>query len=162
MIQIENIKQALLTVPDSATQADALLDLETLKSTLEVQGVRILQLNNMIPLDERGNPATQEYVDALLCRPRIPSSEEVRWILNAWGVPESEHGWLSEGLRARYVLEVWECLRALMPEARMAESWMSRPNDNSLFRGEPPLKVLLRPEGLGAIHALLMGRLNNW
>lgn len=162
--QIEAIREALAHIPDSnQIERDAAIQaLKTLYATIEVQGARIIQLNNMIPLDERGDPATQEYVDALLRRPRVPSRDEVSWILTTWEVPQAEHDWLAQGPRARYVLEIWEGLRSLMPENHMAEAWMSRANDNPLFKGEPPVKLLLRADGLPAIHALVMGRLNGW
>ena len=51
VIQIENIHRALLTIPDSSTRTAALRDLETLRTVLEVQVARIVQLNRMIPPD---------------------------------------------------------------------------------------------------------------
>ncbi len=66
--QFQLIRDALALCPDSKAREAALASLQTIFATGEVMGARILQLNNMIPLDERGQPATQEYVDALLKR----------------------------------------------------------------------------------------------
>ncbi len=73
-LQIKSIRKALDLLPDKrkAQREAAIHALRSLLATIEVQGVRIIQLNNMIPLDEVGQPATQEYLDALLKRPPLP------------------------------------------------------------------------------------------
>ena len=69
--ETQTIKKALKLLPAGAERQAALEALEILVATMEVQGVRILQLNGMIPIDELGNPATQQYLDDLLKRPRV-------------------------------------------------------------------------------------------
>ena len=70
--QFKTIRAALRCIPakQASKRHAALKALSILAAIIHVQDVRILQLNNMIPLDEVGNPATQEYIDALLSRPR--------------------------------------------------------------------------------------------
>ncbi len=161
--QVERLRRALGTIPDEAQRDAALADLETLRATLEVQGARLAASHETWPRDERGEFATQEYVDALLRRPRIPEPHEVHWILEVWGVPSELFRGLTAGYGTRLVQEVWECLLALMPEGQAA-TWMGRPNDNQLFRGRAPVEKLMEEGrvGLAAIHHLLMGRVNNW
>ena len=160
--QIERLRQILETVRDERVRAEALVDLDTLRATLEVQASRLIACHTEWPRDERGEFATQEYVDCLLRRPRVIEPQEVHWILEAWGVPSERFEEFAEGLGARMVQESWGCLMALMPNGQAA-TWMSRPNDNELFGGQPPLgKLLDGQSGLAAIHHLLMGRMNNW
>ena len=70
MRQFPVIREALALVSEPATRKAALAALGQVETTMEFLGVRVDQLNAMLPLDERGNPATQEYVDELLQRPR--------------------------------------------------------------------------------------------
>lgn len=160
--QIERLRLILGAVRDKRVRAEAMTDLDTLRATLEVQAARLVACHETWPRDERGHFVSQEYVDALLRRPRIPEPHEVHWILEAWGVPSERFEEFAEGLGARMIQESWECMMALMPNGQAA-TWMSRPNDNVLFGGQPPLgKLLDGPSGLAAIHHLLMGRMNNW
>ena len=160
--QIERLRQILEAVMDERVRAEALADLEILRATLEVQGARLLASHETWPRDERGDFATQEYVDALLKRPRLPEPHEVHWILEAWGVAPEHYRGLTAGYGTRLIQEAWDCLLALMPYGQAA-SWMGMPNDNPLFQGQPPVNKLLEGRvGLAAIHHLLMARMNNW
>ena len=68
MAQLDWIRVALETLPDPSLREAALKDLSDVVATMRLTDIRFTQLNGMIPLDERGNPATQAYVDALLDR----------------------------------------------------------------------------------------------
>jgi hypothetical protein len=107
--QIETIRKALALLPDEEKvhREEAMHALKTLYATLEVQGARIIQLNNMIPLDEVGHPATQEYLDALLQRPPLPQAPPVPCLativcraVDVFGDPERAAHWLDSPIRA--------------------------------------------------------------
>ena len=161
--QIERLRQFLEGIRDELVRAEAMANLDALQATLEVQAARLVAFHETWPRDERGDYASQEYVDALLRRPRVPEPREVYWILKAWGVPLEYFPGLTAGYGARLIQEAWDCLLALMPDGQAA-LWMKTPNDNPLFRGQPPVGKLLEEGrvGLAAIHHLLMGRLDNW
>ena len=64
---------------------------------------------------------------------------------------------LLEGGGADRVREIHDALRILLPIG-MANGWMARPSDESIFGGQAPMEMLLEPGGLMAIHRLMAGR----
>lgn len=50
--------------------------------------------------------------------------------------------------RISYVVGIYKALHILLPE-EYADKWMTRPNDNSLFRGQAPLDYIERTGILG-------------
>jgi len=45
--------------------------------------------------------------------------------------------------RISYLVGIYKALHILLPD-ELAHQWMTRPNDNPLFRGRPPLDYVLR------------------
>lgn len=45
--------------------------------------------------------------------------------------------------RASYLLGIYKSLQILFPSKENADRWLSNPNDNTLFNGQPPLQRLL-------------------
>jgi hypothetical protein len=45
--------------------------------------------------------------------------------------------------RISYLVGIYKSLHILLPD-ELADQWMTRPNDNPLFRGRPPLDYVLR------------------
>ena len=45
--------------------------------------------------------------------------------------------------RISYLVGIYKALHILLPD-ELADQWMTRPNDNPLFRGRPPLDYVLR------------------
>ncbi len=45
--------------------------------------------------------------------------------------------------RASYLLGIYKSLQILFPTQENADQWLTRPNDNPLFNGLPPLQRLL-------------------
>ena len=54
--------------------------------------------------------------------------------------------------RISYLIGIYKALHILLPAA-MADQWMTRPNDNPLFRGSTPLQYALRV-GLPGLHQI--------
>jgi hypothetical protein len=54
--------------------------------------------------------------------------------------------------RISYIVGIYKALRILLPAA-MADEWMTRPNDNPLFRGLTPLQYALRV-GIPGLHQI--------
>jgi uncharacterized protein (DUF2384 family) len=52
--------------------------------------------------------------------------------------------------RISYVVGIYKALHILLPD-EMADQWMTRPNDNPLFRGLTPLNYVVR-EGIPGLH----------
>ena len=48
-----------------------------------------------------------------------------------------------ELLRISYLIGIYKALHILLPDD-LADKWMTQPNDNPLFRGQPPLDYILR------------------
>lgn len=42
--------------------------------------------------------------------------------------------------RISYLLGIYKALQILLPKAEAADSWVQRPNTNSLFAGRPPIE----------------------
>lgn len=64
------LRSAMDFVPEeySGKRTAAQAALKSLEAILEVQGARIIQINNMPPMDERGNSVTQGLVAKLYQR----------------------------------------------------------------------------------------------
>ena len=45
--------------------------------------------------------------------------------------------------RASYILGIYKSLQILIPDAHLADGWLSTPNDNSYFNGKTPLDRML-------------------
>jgi hypothetical protein len=45
--------------------------------------------------------------------------------------------------RLSYVFGIYKSLQILLPDPRLADEWMRRPNHHPLFAGEPPLRRIL-------------------
>lgn len=45
--------------------------------------------------------------------------------------------------RISYILGIFKSLETLLPDPQIADTWLSTPNDNSLFNGAPPKSRLL-------------------
>ncbi len=45
--------------------------------------------------------------------------------------------------RASYILGIYKSLQILIPEAQLADDWLSTPNDNPHFNGKAPLDRML-------------------
>jgi uncharacterized protein (DUF2384 family) len=45
--------------------------------------------------------------------------------------------------RISYVLGIYKALQILVPDERLADAWVSRPNANPLFAGRPPKERML-------------------
>jgi uncharacterized protein (DUF2384 family) len=58
--------------------------------------------------------------------------------------------------RISYLVGIYKALQILLPED-LADQWMTRPNDNPLFRGQPPLDFVVRAgiPGLQRVRSLL-------
>jgi Protein of unknown function (DUF2384) len=54
--------------------------------------------------------------------------------------------------RISYIVGIYKALHILLP-ATMADEWMTRPNDNPLFRGLTPLQYALRA-GIPGLHQI--------
>ena len=54
--------------------------------------------------------------------------------------------------RISYIVGIYKALHILLPIA-MADEWMTRPNDNSLFHGMTPLQYALRV-GIPGLHQI--------
>ena len=78
-------------------------------------------------------------------------------VLEGWGVPRLAWDGLLEGGGADQIREIHDALRILLPIGT-ANGWMLRPNDQAMFGGESPMRVLLEGDGLVAIHHLLVGQ----
>ena len=98
-------------------------------------------------------------------------------IVDKWGLPMESAGDLLGGvprstlyklktasgtlrqdelMRISYVLGIYKALHILLPDD-MADRWMTRPNDNTLFQGTTPLNYAVREgiPGLQQIRSLL-------
>jgi uncharacterized protein (DUF2384 family) len=60
--------------------------------------------------------------------------------------------------RISYVVGIYKALHILLPDA-LADAWMTRPNDNILFRGQSPLDYVTRTgiPGLQQVRSMLDG-----
>jgi len=58
--------------------------------------------------------------------------------------------------RISYVVGIYKALHILLPE-KLADQWISQPNDNLLFRGQPPIEFMVRAgiPGLQQVRSLL-------
>lgn len=45
--------------------------------------------------------------------------------------------------RISYVLGIYSALKILLPRRAAADAWVRTPNDNSLFKGHPPIEMML-------------------
>lgn len=45
--------------------------------------------------------------------------------------------------RISYVLGIYSALKILLPRREAADAWVRTPNDNSLFKGHPPIEMML-------------------
>lgn len=45
--------------------------------------------------------------------------------------------------RASYILGIYKALQILLPDQKLADQWLTTPNDNPLFNGRVPLDRLL-------------------
>ena len=52
--------------------------------------------------------------------------------------------------RISYIVGIYKALHILLPE-ELADRWMTQPNDNFLFGGQPPLETVLRM-GIPGLH----------
>ena len=75
--------------------------------------------------------------------------------------PSTWHAWVKSPpkdlgvdrlTRASYLMGIYNSLHVLYP-GTLADEWMSRPNTNSLFVGQPPLVTIL-VGGIPAMHQL--------
>jgi hypothetical protein len=109
--------------------------------------------------------ATPELND-LKTRERLshPAIEGFFAIMDKWGVTMEQAGELLGGrprssvyklkslpktlgldelTRISYLVGIYKALHILLPDD-LADQWMTRPNDDPLFRGRPPLEYVLR------------------
>jgi uncharacterized protein (DUF2384 family) len=58
--------------------------------------------------------------------------------------------------RISYLVGIYKALHILLPE-KLADQWMTRPNDNPLFRGQAPLDFVVRAgiPGLQQVRSLV-------
>lgn len=68
-------------------------------------------------------------------------------------VPEDAQLDVNHLERLSLILSIYKALQTLLPRADAADSWLRRPNYNSLFGGRPPLDRLLsgQTSGLRAV-----------
>jgi uncharacterized protein (DUF2384 family) len=61
-----------------------------------------------------------------------------------------------ELMRISYIVGIYKALHILLPDD-LADHWMSRPNDNPLFNGQPPLNYVIQTgiPGLQRVRSLL-------
>ena len=73
------------------------------------------------------------------------------------GAQQARDG-LLEGDGADQIRKIHDAQRILLPIGT-ANGWMKRADDQALFGVEPPMRRLLEPGGLAAIHRLLLEQL---
>ena len=58
--------------------------------------------------------------------------------------------------RISYVVGIYKALHILLP-SKLADRWITQPNDNLLFRGQPPIEYMVRAgiPGLQHVRSLL-------
>jgi Protein of unknown function (DUF2384) len=58
--------------------------------------------------------------------------------------------------RISYIVGIYKALHILLP-GELADRWMTQPNDNLLFRGQPPLEYIIRTgiPGLQQVRSLV-------
>jgi uncharacterized protein (DUF2384 family) len=58
--------------------------------------------------------------------------------------------------RISYIVGIYKALRILLPD-ELADRWITQPNDNLLFRGQPPIDYMVRAgiPGLQQVRSLL-------
>lgn len=79
----------------------------TIFATVEVMGARLLAFHEVMPRDERGEYASQEYVDSLLLRPPlfvVPPIAGLATVVcravDVLGAPEKAGSWLDTQIQA--------------------------------------------------------------
>lgn len=63
--------------------------------------------------------------------------------------------------RLSYLLGIWKSLHVLFPDAKAANTWIHRDNDDPLFGGAAPLSMMIQEgiTGLATVRLFLDGRL---
>ena len=164
VIQIENIHRALLTIPDSSTRTAALRDLETLRTVLEVQVARIVQLNRMIPPDMQLHDAHRVKV-AFRAFLNLAKVLGLTWAqksslldvpertLRRWAVREPCLN-TEKQKRMGVVLAIYYLAGKAFPVD--PKGWLLRPNSHPKLEGRPPLALMLDGEyrDLALVHAI--------
>jgi len=65
--------------------------------------------------------------------------------------------------RLGHLVGIWKALAILFAEDAVADQWLSRPNDNFPFMGEPPLALMQGSlEGLAQVRRHLDARRGGW
>lgn len=68
----------------------------------------------------------------------VPRATYYKWKRN----PDSARLSRDQLERVSYVLGIYKALQILLPSPGNANSWVSRPNDSSVFGGRPPIEIM--------------------
>lgn len=66
--------------------------------------------------------------------------------------------------RSSYILGIYKSLELLLPDAKLADKWLTTPNDNPLFNGTAPLERMLAGQvlDLAVVRNLLDAERGGW